>query len=413
MRRSANHTLPLAAAAVLCTASFALGVRVASSHAGEAVDLDRSLARIRDGLSSRDRLTQAVTLAPSLLAMGQDDVEAVAGVFEASFASGGSGGLPTALLVERLAGLDPLAARERIQTWPDERRTEALPILVRAWARSDPGTAIGVLNEILEPQIRQTAFTALIEGWSESGHAGVWRYLAGLPPGMDRERGIIIVVQQRMARDGAVAAIQEIEQLPDEPPMDAFKERALRTAVGVLARSDPARAAAIVEAHRDDPKVGRLMRRVAVNWVTQDGPAAMAWILTQPQTLQRDRVMREAYRRWVVRDRAAAVAWMADRDDPAGLESIFDMHATALARSDPQTAIAWVRRIEDPALRVAALADVAVVWHHEDPDSARAWLEQAGLYDDFLRRKERRVEMRRERRAAQLEEANSGAPDGG
>jgi hypothetical protein len=352
VRRPASRGLALLGAALLCAASFALGLRVASLATPEVAEFERSLLQIREALFSHDRVSQAVALAPTLLEMGPDSVDAVAGVFETSFAEGGGGGLPLELLVGRLAALDPLQARERILTWPDDRKGEALPILVGAWAQSDPGTAIEVLNEIIDPEIRGNAFTALVEGWADSGDAGVWRYLAGLPAGMERERGTVVVVQQQMALGGPDAAIRRIEQLPQEPPMNAFKAQALRTAVGVLARSDPARAAALVEAHRDDPKGGHLMRRVAVNWVTQDGPAALTWLRTQPQTPQRDRVMREAYRRWVIRDRDAAVVWMDDQSDQAGLQSIFDMYATALARSDPPAAIAWVRHIEDPwALR--------------------------------------------------------------
>lgn len=378
-------------AVLLCAASFSLGLYASYRPTPETRNPILSPGGIREALSTRDRLAQALALAPPLRGMGPGEVDAVSDAFEASFDSGGDRGLPLEFFVEALAGLDPLRALDRILGWPEERRKEAFPVLLQKWARSDPASAVEILNTIEEPELRRGGFTALIEGWAASGDDGVWRYLAELRPGMEREGGISMVVRERIMRRGPDATLQEIEELPEEAAMASFRVHALRSAVGTLARSDPARATAVAEAHRDDPGGGLLMRRVAVNWVTQDPTAAMAWIREQPATSQRDRVLREAYRRWVVRDGEAAVAWMRERGAAGDLHPLFDMYATALARSDPRAAITWLGEIEDPALRSEALADVADVWYHEDPEAARPWLEKVGLYDAVLEREKRRA----------------------
>jgi hypothetical protein len=229
---------------------------------------------------------------------------------------------------------------------------------------------------------------------------------------MDRERGSQVVVYHLVARGGADAALREIEQLAEAPPLGAFKQTLLHTAVGLVARIDPERAVAVVEAHRDDPKHGSLMRRVAVNWVTQDGPAALAWLRSQPPDARRGQVMREVYRRWVVRDRPAALVWMADQVDRGDLGTILDIHATALARQDPLAAIDWARGIEDPAIRREALLDVAEVWRHESPEEANAWIGQVGLHDTIERRTERRrAKAGGTRRAAQPEAPAASPPE--
>lgn len=315
-------------------------------------------------------------------------------ILEAAFAAGHRGGLALELFVERVAALDPLVARKRILGWPASEREVALPILVRAWAGRDPQSALDALNQIRDPQIQEPAFPALIEGWSDSGQPGVWNYLASLPVGLDRERGTLALIQRSMLRDGVEAALAEVEKLPATPEGAEFRASALRSAAGLIARSDPVRAVAFVEAHRGEPDAGLLLRRVAVNWVTQDGRAAMNWLVSQAADAQRNRVMREAYRRWIVRNRGAAIAWFSEREDTRGLETLYDLYATALARVDPAKSIAWAESISDPALRREAMIDVAAIWGHADPEAARPWIDANGLAADLAQRSPRRNAQR-------------------
>ncbi len=381
----------LICAGLWCVVLFSFGTRVAARPATLPVDL----SQIRSALALPDSLGQVAVLTPLLLAMGPDQADGVARVFEASFRSGGGGGLPLELFVERCAALDRLLTLDRVLGWPLERRLEALPTLLRSWARVDPRTALEVLNEISDPKAQNAAFPALIEGWVESGQtAGVWRYLAEIETDRERERGSQVVVYHLVSREGADAALREIEELVVEPPRGAaFKKRVLRTAVGLVARIEPERAISVVEAYPEGSERDSLVRRVAVNWVTQDGPAAIAWLRTQPPKPQRGPIMREVYRRWVVRDRPAALAWMADQADLGDLSPILDMHATALTRSDPDAAIAWALGIGDASLRREVLLDVAEVWQHADPEAAGHRIRELGLDEEL----EDRIERRRNR----------------
>ena len=93
----------------------------------------------------------------------------------------------------------------------------------------------------------------LVEGWIASSHTdAVWQYLATLG-GLERERGSQVVVRHLVSQVGAEGALRRIEQLPDEPPLGAFKDKVRRTAVALVARSQPAAAIAVVEAHRGGP----------------------------------------------------------------------------------------------------------------------------------------------------------------
>jgi hypothetical protein len=269
--------------------------------------------------------------------------------------------------------------------------------LVRAWARIDPRTAEEVVRELKDQRDRKQAFPALIVGVAESGDPEVWRYLARMGVGFEREQATVALLRQQMLTEGVEATIRTIDELSDEPPFPVFKSQSLRTAVGILARSDPVAASAIVQAHRDHEAADNLLRRLIVNWVTQDGHAAMAWLLKEPDTKNRQQVMHEAYRRWIMRDRAAALAWMAGIEDYTGVESITDIYATALARSDLKEAIAWAEALEDEAAQREALLDIGEVWRYRDPEAADEWLREVELHDALM---EKLGPRRRKARAA-------------
>jgi len=329
----------LVAAAALVVLGYLVGSR--SEPRVSAPPRSEWPTRIGDALAQDDRLAQATGLAPILDGLTQNDKDVVVSAFEAHFADAGAPTLPTQLLMEAWARIDPLDAYERIREWPADVRRQALPALLRAWARKDPGTALEALAVIRDPTVAKDAVPELVSGWVESGDPSLWPFLAGYEPERAREELTLLVMHKQLQRKGVAGLLFEVEQLPEEPPLDDFKRRAFRSALSVAARVDGPAAAAFVERHRGSPFDERLMRRVAVHWVTADGAAAMNWARAQPSGEERDRVVRETFRRWLVRDRPAALAWMSDAGDRGDLGSILDMYASALARRDPKAAIAW------------------------------------------------------------------------
>lgn len=372
----------LVAAAALVTLGYVVGSR--SEPPTGAPPRSEWPTRIGDALTQDDRLAQASELAPVLDVLSPDDKDVVVSAFEAHFADAGAPPLPTQLLMEAWARIDPLDAYEQIRGWPTDVRRQALPALLRAWARTDPQTALEALEEIRDPTVAKDALPEFVSGWVESGDPSLWPFLAAYEPERAREELTLLVMHKQLQRKGVSGLLLTVEQLPEEPPLDDFKRRAFRSALSAAARVDGPAAAAFVERHRGGPFDERLMRRVAVHWVTADGTAAMNWARAQPAGEERDRVVRETFRRWLVRDRPAALTWMGDAGDRGDLASILDMYASALARQDPHAAIAWVEaEIEDPEAQREALLDVAQVWLHADRESATEWIEERGLGEDL------------------------------
>jgi len=372
----------IAGAAALGAISFGLGLLVGSTRGSDEFDVGESRSRIERAIGSSNPLEQVALIAPVLQTMGPDNVEELAEVFESTFESGG-GGLLLELFVESWARFDPQGIHARASSWPADKRREAWPALLRAWARSDPQAAALALEQIPDAAVRHRAWPALIEGWSESDDLGVWRQLSEIPEGAQRSELVDDVVERRMRRRGADELLRELTAIPDDPPMDVLKRDALVSAASRLVRHDLHQALALAEAHEDSVYGPDIRRRVAAYWASQDGSAALAWLRRQPAGSQRDDALARAYRTWLRSDRAAAVAWLGERITDTDVAAVAVAHAGVLAREEPETAIAWARELPDPELRRRALLEIDRISQRNDPDAAARFREGAGLEDNL------------------------------
>ena len=362
----------------LTATAFALGAELASR--------ERPAARVRAALAEPDPLARTAALVPVLRALRENDLDEVVAAYEATFRGVGPGTTPFRLLVETWADLDPGGAFERISGWPSERRSGALPALVRAWARRDPWAAREKAATVAD---EGEAMQAVYSGWAESGDPQLWKVVMNLPPGMERESASIVLMQWIVARGDFEALLAQVEGLPDDAPR-GFKLAAFRTATGLVADHDPERALAFANRHAGGPFDRGLLRRVAVRWVQRDGPGAMQRLLDRPPGAERDWALREAYRRWLRRDREAARTWMPDgaASNPRFLP-ILDVYAMAVAYADrdhPEQAlaraIAWAENIADTEKRKQTLVRLGALWLRREPDAARVWLAERGFEAD-------------------------------
>lgn len=357
-----------AGAVALAAISFGVGFLVGTP--GEGFDADANRRRIERAVATHDRLEQAALLAPLLQAMGPEEALEIAAAFESTFASGG-GGLPLELFVESWARFDLEGSRERIFRWPSDRRREAWPPLLRSWARVEPLKAVEILGAIPDAAVRRRAWPALIEGWSATGDVGLWGYLSQIPEQQQRSSLGRLALEERIWREGAARALQEIEAIPDEPTTRAFKSDLFVHAATLLLRNDLEGAVSLAEAKRDSIYGAAIQRRVALKWASRDGSAAMAWLRGQPARAQRGAVIAQAYRNWLSADEPAARAWLAEAIADPDVAPAVLAHAGVLARKDPEGAIAWAEALPQPELREPSLAEIERVRRRGQPHTAR------------------------------------------
>jgi hypothetical protein len=246
---------------------------------------------------------------------------------------------------------------------------------MRSWARRDPAAARAALEKIEPETLRESATTAVILGWADSGDPGIWEeYVAGLPFG----RTAAYDLMRRLgARDGVEVLLQRATNVSPDVA-DGFRAHALQNAAEIATRVDPERAAAFAEQHRGE--AGGLEQTVAMRWAATDGLRATEWALSRAPGPARDRTVRGAVEYWLWSDRAAAIDWVRRQPDDV-VAGVRDLYAIALGQIDPQQGLEISASISDPAERKRVQRLLARNWLSAQPAIAASWLTEHGLGD--------------------------------
>jgi hypothetical protein len=134
-----------------------------------------------------------------------------------------------------------------------------------------------------DPQLRETAFNALLPQLLREDPASVVAMVAGLAPGEPRDALREEVTRQWITRDRD-AAIEWIGTL-----WEAEKKASALTAMRTLAAGSPAQAVAVADRFgvgRDD---GSLEHLVQI-WATENPDAASQWLASQPEGPQTEQL---------------------------------------------------------------------------------------------------------------------------
>lgn len=372
----------------LGVAAFWLGAQVASGGWPLLGFGERPGARVRSALAEADPLVRISALVQLLRGLDPEDLDEVVEAYEASFRGPAPGEAAIALLCETWAPYAGQSAVERIQQWPAPARSEGMRACLRSWARREPLAAsewAGRSGEDID---------AAFKGWADSGDPAMWDFVARMGQGMQRERASNFLMQSVAAREGLDNLLARVEALPDDAP-GRFKLAAFRTAVGIAANLDPARALDFVERHAGGPYDRSLLQRLAVRQVRRDGPGTMQMLLEWPSGTERDWALREAYLRWLRADREEALSWVPEgvAGDPRFVP-LCDLYAVALARSDPQhpeqsiaRAVRWSQDIPDAKKQRETWIKLGGIWLSLEPEAARSWLAERGLEDEVAQRR--------------------------
>ena len=379
--------LVLIVAALSFSAGSQLGSREFAGNAGE---------RARAALAEPDPMVRAAALVELLGELPEAQLEEVVVAYESAMPTG-PGPTEIQLLCEVWSGVDPVRALDRISTWPKVQRSQGVTALLRAWGRLNGRAAYEFARGIRDDG---TAQHAVFSGWAESGGSALWDFVASMTPGMDRETASIAAMQAQVAREGFDAMLRRVESLPDNAP-GQFKLAAIRTATGLVADHEPARALAFADRLAGGPFDKGLLRRIGVRGVRRDAPGTLQMLLDRPAGVERDWAIKAALRTWLRLDREAAMAWMpeAAAADPR-FAPLVDIHGVALANEDAarrqesiRRAIRWVERSPDEGVKEAALTKIGAFWLHHEPAAAGEWLAARGLSDAARAELERRQRL--------------------
>ncbi len=177
-----------------------------------------------------------------------------------------------------------------------------------------------------------------------------------------------------------------------------FKQDAVRQVASALAKIDQAAAVAFCDAHCEGPYGVNVRQRIAKQWASRDGPAAMEWVSNAPAGQERDWAVKSAMSGWWREDREGLHRWMAAMG-PENVEPWFQFalswYASNIAWERPNEALRWAAAIEIDAARERTFVDVARRWRSQDESAADAWVEQSPLSAEARERARDPVQPRR------------------
>jgi hypothetical protein len=278
---------------------------------------------------------------------------------------------------------------------PGDYRSAAVYAAVWTWAQTDPEAAAKVVWPwASDLDTEGVVPVALVRGWyARNDPRGLRKFMAGLPPGIPRQRALRAYFRIVIQTQGTQVAMRWAESLPEDSSEQSFKQDAFRRLIDVVSQFDIEAAAEFCRIHCNGPYGKNMRGIIGRNWALRDAPAALAWLSTALPGNDRNLAVRLTYGLYAWNDPAAAMRWMEAKttgQPEPWIAPAYPIYARLLAENAPVEAIRWLERIEDVEDREQALVGVLRVWRSHDPAAAQAWLDQSPL-SEKAREKVRRL----------------------
>jgi hypothetical protein len=288
--------------ALAIAASFWLGRATAPTPETELA----SVASFREALEDRDWLTRSYRLSSFLVGLNPENLPEALEALEPH--------LPWLLTDEfRLFMLawtrfDPRGAFEQARAWPPQIRRNAGGAVMYAWGFRNPLEAVRELSTVEDVELQEFWGARLLAGWAHGEYRdSASDYIAKLPEGPTR-LSYLGTLAWEISKEGPEAVMRWAEEVPDDPPR--FKQGVFLKATSTLAGVDAPSTARWLRAHYDRDYVDDALMIVAGSWATNDGRAALEWLIELPPGKKRDDAVRTGFRIWLNRSPRQAENWL-------------------------------------------------------------------------------------------------------
>ena len=286
---------------------------------------------------------------------------------------------------------DPSAAFGNIVHPPWANRHPWVRTVVQEWMRKDPLAALAAIETM--PQTRPTmgiveAARFALDGWLSRDDLGDPEPLFGLVRQLDlkaRGRAIERILDSLILKRGVDATEQFVGSLPIDPDslgVDVSKEMVARMGVALL-DYDVDRAIAWAAKHGEGPQNVGVLKHLAFYWAARDGPAAMAWARSLPESRGKRFVIKRAWMSFGKSRTEKARTWLEAQEPDQNLAQIYAQYVRILAREQPERALELANKATDSEVRDRLVVAAARGWMSSDPESARAWIVSSGISEEL------------------------------
>ncbi len=365
----------LAATLVVALMGLAVGGALGWSQSEETVDLSALELEVAAALRTIDPVTRRTALLDALAKTRPETVDAIRAGFARESRFADSCSVP--VYAAAWARFDAMSAFDSaIRDWSSAKRgqvTSEVAHTLGLAGRVD--RAKHLISKLTTPRVQFPTWAGLVRGMLESGDLeGATDLLVDQPDSSDRNRMIESFLTHFVRHQDLDGMVDWVDSIPADTPRKV-KKSTFRLATRYLASASPERAVAWIEAQPEDAEYADVADiAVAEEWIEQDAPAAMEWIMARTTPGDRTLAMRNTLRRFIQHSPSEAAAWMEQQQPLGDVELGIPALVRVLREDQPAEAVAWAERISDPKDRERLITRVAGQWMASDPEAARAWV---------------------------------------
>ncbi len=304
-------------------------------------------------------------------------------------------------LLESWSRLDPHAALKAVQSPPNvEPKDWEINTVLSGWAEKEPDAALAWVKKTLPVDQQNGALLSIIEGLSNQNPKAAAEWLAGLPGSRDKwvaamglldrlapldpNAALALLDQTGLSdyRDQGFAFIAEVSAAASIPDAlswvqtlssDKDKQAALRAVVSRLASTQPEQATQFLLSQPDSKQRDELGGTLAETWARQDPQSAAGWVSQLPDGRLRQEAAAGLERSWAPQDPEATANFIMNSLPPgeARTSLLRDVAQTwTWARSSSPAAMAWAGQLPAGTDHDAFVAGISQGLAPGDPSQA-------------------------------------------
>jgi hypothetical protein len=273
--------------------------------------------------------------------------------------------------LDKWAEKDPRHAAEvAARSGVEIASTEALKVIGRTWAKTDPAAALAYATSLSAAQ-RSSFVAGAMKEWAAKDPAAAAAWAASQTDTVLRAQLAKPLVEAwaKTAPDSALAWCQE--NLRGEA-----RSKAIAGVVEGISQKDPAAASRLIAELDPGGARNTAAGALALKWYHQSGSQAVVqWLTALPDADLRRAGMEQIQWVWQMNEPARVAEFLTGPHASLAGTQLLQTSAAEQARRDPEAAMQWTAKLS-PATMPAAREQVLQVWMHSRPEAAAAWLQQ-------------------------------------
>ena len=245
----------------------------------------------------------------------------------------------------------------------------------KEWVRSDPDAALKWAKSLPDSQ-KTGALTGVLGTLASTDPAKAATLALDLKPGGSRDH-LIGEIASSWAKQSPEEAMVWAATLSGKD-----RERALKSGLNELARSDTQSAVSFVEGLEPDEQ-GAYLESVSGPWAGKEPDKAADWVMDRAaESDAKDaagRALGGILWQWTTQDPEAAGNWLNAQEKGPELDGAITGLAGAAFDEDPEASLSWATQISDDGLRGISLAVGLGTWMSRDAEAAKTWASENNI----------------------------------